>query len=282
MIKTSKNSNLNFLKILAVGILFVFVIIASELIYQFSHNRERLFYTFFKTISVSRSGKDLGKTNNGFVAQSFFAYFSYLDKSYPPGKPCSPFCLQFEVEQAYLDLFKTLLSKDAFKSLKNDQKAKLYFWMSDINVWNKDDQTTLLWLKEGLFFLPDEFYGQFYKDLKDISLIDSSPEKRQYFIQKLSTADKDLERTPKLYLAKAAQELAKFYLKEQELEHAEKYSQTSIFLNPWNIDYYLMLSDIYISKGETIKAKEPLSACIEKISQDSGVCKQRLTSLNNE
>jgi tetratricopeptide (TPR) repeat protein len=282
MTKIPKNSNLSPLKILAVGILFVLVIITSELIYQLGHDRERLFYTFFKTISVSKSGKDLGETYNGFVAQSFYTYFSYLDKSYPPGKPCSPFCLQFEVEQAYLDLFKTLLSKEAFKGLNADKKAKLYFWMSDINIWNKDDQTTLLWLKEGLSFSPDERYEQFYEDLKGISLIESSPEKRQYFTQKLASADKNLERTQRLYLAKAAQGLARFCLGEQELELAEKYSQTSIFLNPWNIDYYLTLSDIYLSKGETIRAKEPLSACIEKIPQDSGACKQRLTSLNNE
>src|SRR3972149_2814190 len=84
----------------------------------------------------------------------------------------------------------------------------------------------------------------------------------------------------RIYLAKASYTLAHFFLNTQDLEQASKFAQTSVSLNPWNIDYYLLLSDINISRNDLKTAREAIVACMARMRNDSGPCKEKLIQLD--
>lgn len=268
--------------ILGTFILFTILLIISELIYQLKNNPKHLANLYFKNfqnIPLSNNPGMFRKQLYYFTTKSLYLYLSKVDSILPDVDPCIKVCLSYEEEQTYLELFKKLLSGNSLNSLNNNQKANIYFWMATFNIWHNDDQRTLEWLEKGLSLTPNERYQEFYSDLKRISAADFDIANQNYFTQKLSLPEEKFPGYQRIYFAKASHKLTLANLNSNDLPKAKKYAQKSTTLNPWNTEYYLVLSEIYARENDSRSVEKTLNECINKIPKDSQLCEEKLKEI---
>lgn len=270
----------NFFLILAF-IIFVVLLVISEFIYKLNNQPEAILGYFLKNLSsLSLPIKKLDYTQQKTTSLFLYKYLEIEEKRVKNFEPCDPLCFSYAEFQNLLRLFERVENTNSFEWLNPKQKSKLYFWMAVMNVWHDDDQKTLEFLKKSASLSNNNVeVNAFYEDFKKISNLANNPNSRAYFKKKLNSTNK-IKQYEEKYLAKAAFELANYYLSDGNIKDAELYFNKSITINPWRLNPYLMLSKIYISQQNKKGSKTILEKCISYLKKDSLPCKQKLAIVN--
>lgn len=279
-----KKRKYNPIKLLLPIILVVSLFFASELLYWMNNSPQTLtgFY-----ISANKNSKYelLKKLSPGvfdlierkITAPILYYHLEFNARSEFKEKHCEPFCLEYEESKYLLSLFLRLRDEDKFSSLDAEELSDLLYWMATINIWHDEDQTLEL-LKESLELNPDEEKRKlFYEELMLVSKLSTDPNVREYFLQAINSDGIDVYR--KVYLAKVADLIAKSGKQEQDIDEAILFSEKSIELNPWVVDYYLFLSNLYLEKRKERAAESRLRECVSHLSYDSKLCQEMLEIL---
>jgi tetratricopeptide (TPR) repeat protein len=150
--------------------------------------------------------------------------------------------------------------------------------IATINIIHDDDIQTLNLLKKSIEFdRQNKLANKFHNDLQKLGIIGNEYSYQTYF-EKILVADKKLLGYEKKYLAKAAYELAKINWGQNKIDRAIHYLNLSLRLNPWRMDPYIYLADIYLYQEKTPQAEKILQSCVNLI-KDAIACKNKLSGV---
>lgn len=270
-------------KILGVSLVLLAIAILvsiSELIYIYNNHPERIFNYYLKNLSqVKLPVNALGKKQRSISALILYKYLEREEKRVKNIEPCDPLCLDYNEFQFLLNFFEDLEKSNSISGLTAMQKSMLYYWMAVINVWHNDNEKTSIFLEKSISFSDQNSQAVlFHEDLKRLSEIAASPESQSYFRDRLSSTNKKKQYEEK-YFAKAAFELGKIYLSANQTKETELYLNKSISINPWRLDPYLLLADVYISQNKPEISEKLLEKCLTHLKQDGLLCKQKLEQI---
>ena len=260
---------------------FLTLILASEFIYIYNNEPQRMYSYYLKNLtSIKLPNKEVDHYRQKITAFILYKYLELEEKRIKNIELCDPLCLDYNEFQNIRRLFEELELTNSLSELDYNQKSKLFFWLAAIDVWHDDNEKALNSLKKSISFSKKNAEAiSFYEDFNKLSTIINDPNTRSYFRDKLNSGNK-IKQYEEKYLAKAAFELGKIYLSDNQIKEAELYLNKSISINPWRLDPYLILSDIHIDQKNPEEAKNILKKCIIHLKKDSIPCKKKLDLIN--
>lgn len=266
------------LKTALVLIIFFSVLFLSEGIYFLKTTSHIFLGDYLKKAKVEDSTGPSPTIKNQFLALALYGYLSRATVVYSDKVQCVPFCLEYEMGEKIIEIFNSL-SKTSLSPLVPSQKAKIYFWAATINVRREEDEKTLEWLKSSTKLDPsNSSYHSFYEDLNKLQFLETEETAQDYFINQIKNK-KEAHVYQKVLLAKAAAKLANDFNAEGNAEEAVYFFEKAILLNPWNLDYYIALSDLQLSRGARKEARITLESCIRALPKDSTHCREALAKI---
>ncbi|PIS09554.1 hypothetical protein COT75_00900 [Candidatus Beckwithbacteria bacterium CG10_big_fil_rev_8_21_14_0_10_34_10] len=185
---------------------------------------------------------------------------------------CLLLCLGKESEENVNSLLIKLIQQDdEFNKLNPKEQAKVYFWLTILNIHQQNWEEPISYIKKAVKIDNNlknkEKYQVLLDELLLIQAIDQSYQSNNF--NEAETLAFKLIKTPllsfyqKFYLAKANNILGEIMLRKEDYLKAEEYFLKAIEINPWDQDFYLNLSFIYVKSKKNDKKEMTLNKCLD-------------------
>ncbi len=250
-------------------LIFLFVILTSEIFYSFKNRTLFLERIFFQLVySNTRFEDTLIKVVPDLYTKSYLSYLKDITLE-ETAYGCKPLCVSYVESLNLLKTFQKIENTKIFELTDLQSKSEYYYLMATAAV-RVDFHTASIYLDKSLEYFPQNSKSlKFKNQINTIFQIFHDLNARNDVDVWLQANPETLMQFERDYLAFAANELGGLY--DVGSLKSLNYFEIAVNLNPWNEEYYMDLYNAYkVKKDQGVLTV--LEKCIEKLGSDAGRC----------